>query len=63
MDKRRSVKILKGILKKVEKMLLEEKTKISNEMNEYVEKNYNFDNKIFEKKEQGTDVKFKGEKS
>lgn len=38
MDKRRSVKILKGILKKVEKMPLEEKAKISNELNDYVEK-------------------------
>ena len=38
MDKRRSVKILKGILKKVEKMPLEEKAKISNELNDsYVE--------------------------
>ena len=46
MDKRRSVKILKGILKKVEKMPLEEKTKISNEMNEYVEKIYNFSNEM-----------------
>jgi hypothetical protein len=46
MDKKRSVKILKGILKKVEKMPLEEKTKISNEMNEYVEKIYNFGNKM-----------------
>lgn len=46
MDKRRSVKILKGILKKVEKMPLEEKMKISDEMNEYVEKIHNFSNKM-----------------
>lgn len=46
MDKRRSVKILKGILKKVEKMPLEEKTKISNEMNKYVEKLHDFGNKM-----------------
>jgi hypothetical protein len=42
MDKRRSVKILKGILKKVEKMPLEEKAKISNELNDYVEKLHDF---------------------
>ena len=46
MDKRRSVKILKRILKKVEKMPLEEKAKISNELNDYVEKLHDFGNKM-----------------
>lgn len=51
MDKRRSVKILKGILEKVEKMPTEEKTKISNELNIYVEKLHNFGNKTKDRKE------------
>lgn len=46
MDKRRSVKILKDILKKVEEMPPEEKAKISNELNIYVEKLHDFGNKM-----------------
>lgn len=45
MDEKRSVKILKGILKKVEGMPMEEKTKISNELNAYVEKLHDFGDK------------------